>query len=345
MVRQPVRAAQHSGLIERAWSMKRTIVICGAAAVLAAMVMGNANADTDNYPNRTVRIIAPIAPGGGTDILSRMIAQRLHESWKQIVQVDNRPGAGGIIGSELAARAAPDGYTLLMAFTSHVTNPSLQSRLPYDTLDDFAPITMVAVIPNVLLVHPSLPVRSVKDLIAFARTRPGDLNYASSGTGTAAHLAALLFGSMTGIVMEHVPYRGGAPALYDLLGGQVSLMFGNMASSMAHIRSGRLHALAVTSARRSAALPGLPTMAEAGLPGFEAMGWFALLAPAKTPGQIINKLNSEIVAILQHPDVKERLQGLGAEVMTSTPAELNDHIRSEIAKWAKIIKAAGVKLE
>ncbi|MEK6593097.1 MAG: tripartite tricarboxylate transporter substrate binding protein [Pseudomonadota bacterium] len=324
--------------------MKRTAVICGAVAAIA---MGNANANTntDNYPSRTVRIIAPIAPGGGTDILSRIIAQKLYESWKQVVQVDNRPGAGGIIGSELAAKSAPDGYTLLMAFTSHVTNPSLQSRLPYDTLVDFAPITMVAVIPNVLLVHPSLPVRSVRDLIAFARTRPGDINYASSGTGTATHLAALLFSSMSGVIMEHVPYRGGAPALYDLLGGQVSLMFGNMASSMAHIRSGRLRALAVTSARRSAALPGLPTMAESGLPGFEAMGWFALLAPAKTPGQVINKLNSEIVAILQHPDVKERLHGLGAEVMTSTPAELNDYIRADIAKWAKVIKAAGIKPE
>jgi tripartite-type tricarboxylate transporter receptor subunit TctC len=320
-------------------------VICRVAAILAAIAPGATVVNADNYPNRTVRIVAPIAPGGGTDILSRVIAQKLYESWKQVVQVDNRPGAGGIIGSELVAKAAPDGYTLMMAFTSHVTNPSLQSRLPYDTIDDFAPITMVAVIPNVLLVHPSLPVRSVRDLITFARARPGDLSYASSGTGTATHLAALLFSSMTGIVMEHVPYRGGAPALYGLLSGQVPLMFGNMASSMAHIRSGRLHPLAVTGARRSAALPDLPTMVQAGLPGFEARGWFALLAPARTPGQIINKLNSEVVAILQHPELKQRLQGLGAEVTTSTPGELSDYIRYEIAKWAKIIKAAGIKPE
>jgi tripartite-type tricarboxylate transporter receptor subunit TctC len=325
--------------------MKLKSVMCRVAAMLALIAPGAAVVNADNYPSRTIRIVAPIAPGGGTDILSRVIAQKLYESWKQVVQVDNRPGAGGIIGSELVAKAAPDGYTLMMAFTSHVTNPSLQIRLPYDTIEDFAPISMVAVIPNVLLVHPSLPVRSVRDLIVFARARPGDLSYASSGTGTATHLAALLFSSMTGIVMEHVAYRGGAPALYGLLGGQVPMMFGNMASSMAHIRSGRLHPLAVTSATRSAALPNLPTMAQAGLPGFEAKGWFALLAPAKTPGQIINKLNSEVVAILQHPELKERLQGLGAEVTTSTPGELNDYIRSEIAKWGEIIKAAGIKPE
>jgi tripartite-type tricarboxylate transporter receptor subunit TctC len=258
--------------------MKLKSVMCRVAAMLALIAPGAAVVNADNYPSRTIRIVAPIAPGGGTDILSRVIAQKLYESWKQVVQVDNRPGAGGIIGSELVAKAAPDGYTLMMAFTSHVTNPSLQIRLPYDTIEDFAPISMVAVIPNVLLVHPSLPVRSVRDLIVFARARPGDLSYASSGTGTATHLAALLFSSMTGIVMEHVAYHGGAPALYGLLGGQVPMMFGNMASSMAHIRSGRLHPLAVTSATRSAALPNLPTMAQAGLPGFEAKGWFALLA-------------------------------------------------------------------
>lgn len=300
-------------------------------------------AQAQNYPSRTVRIVAPIAPGGAADILSRVIAQKLYESWGQMVQVDNRPGAGGIIGSEIVAKAPPDGYTLLMAFTSHVTNPSLQPKLPYDTLSDFAPVSMVAVVPSVLIVHPSLPVRSVKELIVFAKRRPGELNYGSAGTGSATHLAALLFSSMTGIIMEHVPYKGGALALNDLLGGQVSLMFGSTASSMAYIRSGRLRPLAVTSAGRSAALPQLPTMAEAGLPGFEAMAWFALLAPAKTPGAVINKLNSEVVAILQHPDMKERLHGLGAEVMPSSPAALNDYIRAEIVKWGKVIRQLGVK--
>jgi len=317
--------------------MKRAVV------VLIAMACALSAAQAQNYPSRTVRIVAPIAPGGAADILSRMIAQKLYESWGQMVQVDNRPGAGGIIGSEIVAKAPPDGYTLLMAFTSHVTNPSLQPKLPYDTLSDFAPVSMVAVVPSVLIVHPSLPVWSVKELIVFAKRRPGELNYGSAGTGSATHLAALLFSSMTGIIMEHVPYKGGALALNDLLGGQVSLMFGSAASSMAYIRSGRLRPLAVTSAGRSAALPQLPTMAEAGLPGFEAMAWFALLAPAKTPGAVINKLNSEVVAILQHPDMKERLHGLGAEVMPSSPAALNDYIRAEIVKWGKVIRQLGVK--
>jgi tripartite-type tricarboxylate transporter receptor subunit TctC len=204
---------------------------------------------------------------------------------------------------------------------------------------------MVAVVPSVLLVHPSLPVYSVRELIAFAKARPGELNYASSGTGTATHLAALLFSSRTGVIMEHVPYRGGAPALYELLGGQVTLMFGNMASGMPHIRSGRLRALAVTSPRRSRALPLLPTMAESGLPGFEAMAWFALLAPAHTPGTIINKLNAEIVVILQQPEIRERLASLGAEVESSTPAELDDYIRSEMAKWRKVIRKMRVTIK
>lgn len=300
-------------------------------------------AQAQNYPSRTVRIVAPIAAGGSTDILSRLVAQKLYESWGQVVQVDNRPGAGGIIGSEIVAKAPPDGYTLLMAFTSHVTNPSLQPKLPYDTLNDFAPVTMVAVVPSVLLVHPSLPVRSVKELIVFAKRRPGELNYGSAGSGTATHLAALLFSSMTGVIMEHVPYRGGAPALYDLLGGQVTMMFGNMASGMAHIQSGRLRALAVTSARRSPALPLLPTMAETGLSGYEAMAWYALLAPAKTPGTVINKLNSEIVAILQQSDIRGRLGALGADVMPSSAAALDDYIRAEIVKWRKVIREVDAK--
>ena len=203
--------------------------IMRALVALMAMACALSVAHAQNYPSRVVRIVVPIAAGGATDILSRTIAQRLHESWGQVVQVDNRPGASGIIGSEIVAKSPPDGHTLLMAFTSHVTNPSLQPRLPYDTLNDFAPVSMIAVVPSVLLVHPSLPVRSVRELIAFAKPRPGELNYGSSGTGTATHLAALLFSSMTGVIIEHVPYRGGAPAFYDLLSGRVSLMFGNMA--------------------------------------------------------------------------------------------------------------------
>ena len=311
--------------------------------IVAAVLIAVPVALAQNYPSRTVRIIAPAAPGGATDILARILSAKLYESWGQIVQVDNRPGAGGVIGSEIVARAPSDGYTLLMALTTHVTNPVLQVKLPYDTLQDFAPVSMVAVVPAVLLVHPSLPVRSVKELVALARARPGELDYGTSGIGTAAHLAALLFSSMTGIRMVHVAYKGGAPAIYDLLGGQISLMFGSTASGAPHVHAGKLHALAVTSPRRSPALPRVPTMVEAGLPDFEAMAWFALLAPARTPGTVINKLNSEVVAVLQRREVAERLKGLGAEVQSSTPGELDDYIRAEIVKWRKVI--GGLRFE
>lgn len=321
-------------------SGKRSVA---ALTIVAAVLIAVPVALAQNYPSRTVRIIAPAAPGGATDILARILSAKLYESWGQIVQVDNRPGAGGVIGSEIVARAPSDGYTLLMALTTHVTNPVLQVKLPYDTLQDFAPVSMVAVVPAVLLVHPSLPVRSVKELVALARARPGELDYGTSGIGTAAHLAALLFSSMTGIRMVHVAYKGGAPAIYDLLGGQISLMFGSTASGAPHVHAGKLHALAVTSPRRSPALPRVPTMVEAGLPDFEAMAWFALLAPARTPGTVINKLNSEVVAVLQRREVAERLKGLGAEVQSSTPGELDDYIRAEIVKWRKVI--GGLRFE
>lgn len=314
------------------------------AAAIAAALLASPDVSAQGYPNRTVRIVAPAAPGGATDILARVIALKLYDSWDVGVQVDNRPGAGGIIGSEIVARAPADGYTLLMALTTHVTNPALGVRLPYDTLRDFAPITMVAVVPGVLLVHPSLPVHSVKELIAFARARPGELDYGSSGTGTAAHLAGLLFCSMTGVKMVHVAYKGGAPALYDLLGGQISLLFSSTASGAPHVRSGRIRAIAVTSRHRSKALPNVPTMEEAGLPGFEAMAWFALLAPARTPGAVIDKINSEVVALLQDPEVSERLTGLGAEVRWSTPGALDDYIRAEIAKWTRVVQQANLHL-
>ncbi|MFN7087077.1 MAG: tripartite tricarboxylate transporter substrate binding protein [Burkholderiales bacterium] len=312
-----------------------------AMLVLLAMVAACSVARAQGYPNRPLRIVVPAAPAGATDILSRILSFKLYESWGQVVQVDNRPGGGGIIASELVAKAAPDGYTLLMASTSHVTNPTLQGKLPYDTLNDFAPVSMVAVVPGVLLVHPSLPVHSVAELIAFAKRRPGELDYGSAGSGSATHLGGMLFSAMTGVILVHVPYKGGAPALNDLLGGRVSLMFGSVASSIAHIRSGRVRALAVTSARRSAALPHLPTMAEAGLQDYEATAWFALFAPAKTPGAVINKLNSEVVAALQSPDVKERLHAQGAEIVPGEPGQLGDYVRSEIAKWEKVIRKVG----
>jgi tripartite-type tricarboxylate transporter receptor subunit TctC len=310
-------------------------------ALLAAALPEAASAQ--GYPNRTVRIVVPVSAGGATDMFARLLAQGYAEAWNQQVIVDNRPGAGGMIGSEIVARAVPDGYTLLMAYTAHVTNPSLWTRIPYDTLRDFAPVAMVGTVPNVLLVHPSLPARSVRELVAFAKRRPHELDYASSGVGTGAHLAAVLFAQRTGLFLTHVPYKGGLPAIYELIGGQVSVMFGSLSTAFQPMRDGRVRVLAVTSARRAAAAPQLPTMAEAGIPDYEAVGWFALFAPAQTPGLAINKLNSETVAMLTQREIRERFVALGAEVAPSTPGELHDRTRTEIAKWAAVIRAAGIQ--
>ena len=293
------------------------------------------------YPSRPVRLVVPAPPGGGTDILGRIVAQKLTDTLRQQVIIDNRAGASGMIGSEIVARADADGHTLLICFTTHVTNPSLFAKMPYDTVRDFAPVAMVGVIPSVLVLHPSIPSQSVKEFIAYARERPGKLNYGSAGSGSATHLSTVLFNAMTGTRMVHVPYKGSSPALTDLLAGQVNLMFGNMASAMPHVRGGKLRALAVTSAKRSAAAPELPTIAENGLPGYEATSWFALFAPARTPASLVNKLNGEVNTLLQLPDVKERMAGFGADAMPMSPRELAAYVETEIVKWGKLIKAAG----
>ena len=305
--------------------------------VVAAM------AAAQGYPSKPVRIVVPIAPGGATDVLARTLSIHYAEAWNQGVIVDNRPGAGGMIGSELVAKAPPDGYNLLMAYTSHVVNPSLWTRLPYDTQRDFAPVTMVAQVPGVLLVHPSLPVKSVRELIEFARRRPHELDYGTSGVGTAAHLAGALFAQRAGLFLTHVPYRGGALAMYELLGGQISVMFGSVATSYANIRNGRIRALAVTGAKRTVALPDVPTMSEAALPGYEAIGWFALFAPAHTPGTVINRISTETVAMLNQRELRERFLAQGAEFAPSTPGELGDRVRQEILKWSEVVRAAGVQ--
>jgi len=315
------------------------------AAALAALCVATSALQAQPYPSKPVRVVVPAPGGGGTDIFARTIAHRLSERWGHQVLVDNRPGAGGIIGSDIVAKSPADGHTLLMAFTSHVTNPSLQAKMPYDTLNDFAPISMVAVVPSVLVLHSAVPARSVKELIALAKAKPHALNYASAGSGSATHLSAVLFEAMAGVSMVHVPYKGGGPALNDLLGGQVSLMFGNMASTLPHIKSGRLHALAVTSARRTPAAPDLPTIAEAGLPGYEATAWFAMLAPARTPRAVIDKINAEVTAALRLADVKERLASQGADTVPSTPDELGQYIRTELAKWGKVIRESGAKAD
>jgi tripartite-type tricarboxylate transporter receptor subunit TctC len=302
-----------------------------------------AEAGAQSYPNRTVRIVVPISAGGSTDVFARTLAIGYTEAWHQQVIVDNRPGAGGMIGSEMVAKAPADGYTLLMAYTSHVTNPALWARIPYDTLRDFAPVAMVATVPSVLIVHPSLPVRSVRELVAFARRRPHELDYGSSGVGTASHLSGVLFSQRAGVFMTHVPYKGGVPAMYELIGGQISVMFGSLATAFPNIASGRVRALAVTSAKRAVAAPQVPTMHEAGIPGYEAVAWFALFAPAQTPGVVINKLNAETVAMLSQRNLRERFLTQGAEVAVSTSGELHERVLAEMAKWSAVIKAAKIQ--
>jgi len=320
-------------------TMNRAAILC---VILASACLLSAGAGAQNYPSRTVRIVVPISAGGATDVFARTLAAGYVEAWHYQVIVDNRPGAGGMIGSEIVARSQPDGYTLLMAYTSHVTNPSLWTRLPYDTLRDFAPVAMVATVPSVLIVHPSLPVKSVSELITFAKRRPHELDYGSSGIGTAAHLAAVLFSQRAGLFLTHVPYKGGGPALYELVGGQISVMFGSLPTALPNMKRGRVRALAVTSGKRAVAAPQIPTMDEAGVEGYEAVAWFALFAPAQTPGAIINKLNSETVAMLTERTLRERFLSQGAEVAPSTPGGLHDRVRVEIGKWAAVIKAAKI---
>jgi tripartite-type tricarboxylate transporter receptor subunit TctC len=311
-----------------------------AALVIASVVNGQ------DYPVKPIRFIAPNLPGGPTDILARLLAQKLSDSWGQPVVVENRAGAGGNIATEYVAKAPPDGYTMVTGNNAtFAANVSLYKKLPFDPVKDFAPVVLVATQPNILVVHPSLPVHSVKDLIAFAKAHPGELNYGNSGIGAAAHLAAELFKSMTGTKIESIPYKSAAPALTDLIAGECQLMFATSLSVQQHIQSQKLRALAVTTARRIRSFPELPTIAEAGVPGFEATTWHGVLLPAKTPAAIVNKMNAEINRILQLPDVRERLAGMGAEVLGGTPKEFADHIQREIPKWAKVIRDANVKID
>ena len=319
-------------------------VFCSVVAALVAPIAFAQGAAS--YPTKPVRLVVPFPAGGTTDILARAVAQQLSVGWGQQVIVDNRPGAGGNIGSELVAKAAPDGYTLLMGTVgTHAINPSLYAKMPYDHVKDFTPVVLVAGVPNVLVVNPSLPVHSVPELIAYAKANPGKLNFASSGNGTSIHLSGELFRTMTGVDMTHVPYKGSAPALTDLIGGQVQLMFDNLPSSLQFIRTGKLRALAVTSAARSTALPELPTLAEAGLPGFEASSWFGILAPAGTPKDIVAKINAAVGSWLASPEAKEKLLAQGAIAAGGSPDAFVKHIDAETAKWAKVVKASGAHID
>lgn len=316
------------------------ILVLLALALIAATAVAQGTA----YPAKPVRIVVPSSPGGGTDILARVLAQKLSESQGQQFVVENRPGAGQVIGIEAVARSAPDGYTLLMAASAIVINEVLYAKPPYDTLRDFVPVTLGASLPNILVVHPALPVKSVRELIALAKARPGQLNYSSAGSGTSPHLSMELFRLMAGITLTHVPYKGTGPATVDLVAGQVQLSMPNVLTALPQIKGGKLRGLGVTSAKRATGLPDIPAIAET-LPGYEAIQWYGLLAPAGTPREIVNKVQAETARILVLPEVKARLAADGADAVGNRPEEFAAYIRTEIAKWGKVAKAGGIKLE
>ena len=312
-----------------------TLVFCAAATAFA-----------QPYPSKPIHLIVPFPPGGGNDTVARALAQQLGPDLGQPVVIDNRPGAGGSVGAELAARAPADGYTLFLAGVgSHAVNPNLHAKLPYDAVKDFAPITLVASAPSVLVVNPGVPARTIDEFTAFARANPGKLNYASNGNGSAAQLAAAMYESMAGVKMVHVPYKGIAPAMTDLMSGEVQLMFGTIVALVPHIQSGKLRALAVTSTKRSALLPEVPTLAESGLPEYQAGSWYGILAPAGTPREVIERLHGAIVKALRQPEVAKRLAAEGAEVIGSTPDEFGAHLKAEIARVGKVVRAAGIRIE
>jgi tripartite-type tricarboxylate transporter receptor subunit TctC len=312
------------------------LLVCLSLAALA-----------QSYPAKPVRMVVPYPAGGYYDLLARAIGQKLTEAWGQVLLIENRAGANGIVGTDFVAKSVPDGYTTMMGgIGPHGINPGLYPKLPYEPLRDFAPVIHVATAPNVLVVHPTSPVRSVAELIALARAKPGQLTFASNGSGSSNHLSAEMFKLIVGVQMVHVPYKGSAPAVTDMLGGQVAMLFGTMGDVVPHIRIGRLRALAVTGAQRIPALPDVPTMVEAGVPGYESTAWFGVLAPAATPAEIVQKLNQDIARVLQMPDVLEKitLQG-SAEIIGGPPEQFGTLIRAEITKWQKVIKESGAKAD
>ena len=314
------------------------LLLIFSAATAQAASTGSAQA----YPARPIRVIVPTSPGAGADIVSRIVAQRLSDTVGQQFIIDNRAGAGANLAAEITAKAAPDGYTLFIATPAHAINPSLYNRLSYDIVRDFVPISQMSSGYYVIVVHPSVPVKNVKELIALAKAKPGQLNYASAGPGNATHLAGELFKSLAQVDMVHIAYKGSGPGVIDLVAGQVQVMFPNLTSAISFIKSGRLRALATTGEHRAQTAPDIPTVIESGLKGYSVIGWYGLAAPAHTPQPIITKLNAEVVKVLNQPDMKERLAADGAEPAPSTPAEFAALIKAEIAKWGKVIKDAGL---
>jgi tripartite-type tricarboxylate transporter receptor subunit TctC len=302
-------------------------------------------AQAPDYPNRPIRLIVPHPAGGGNDILARLLGQKLFANWGYPVIVDNRAGGNTIIATDITAKAAPDGYTLILTSSTHSVIPGLYAKLPYDPLRDFDAVALIATASPILVVHPSVPVTSVKELIAWAKSRPGEINYGSSGFSGSGHLAMELFKNKTGLKLNHVPYRGMAPALGDLIAGNVVLMFGNLVPALPHVKSGRLRALATAGSKRSAVIPELPTVAESGLPGFEISPYFGILGPARMPRPVITKLNEEIARVFQLPESKERLTALGFDSAYATPQQFMSMIKADIAKWAELIRQNKIALE
>ena len=318
-------------------SVKAVLSVCAVLCLATG-------AAAQNYPVKSVRFVVGFPPGGTNDIVARALAIKLTESMGQTVVVENRPGANTAIATELCARAVPDGHTILINSQGHATNPAL-TKLSFDPVGDFAFISLLAEAQQLVVVHPSFPPKTVRELIAFSKQRPGQINYASSGTGTTIHLSAELFQYMTGIKWVHIPYKGGAPAVVDMLAGQTSLMFGSMPTVIQFARNGKLRAIAVTGAKRAPATPDIPTVAESGVPGYEVTAWYGVSAPAKTPPAVVERLNSEMLRALKLPDVREQLKSQGADPVGSTPAQYTAFMQNEISKWAKVIAAAGIKGE
>ncbi|MEW6123873.1 MAG: tripartite tricarboxylate transporter substrate binding protein [Pseudomonadota bacterium] len=316
------------------------------AALALAVMTGAAHAQSaDDYPNRAVRLVVPFAAGGSTDIVARIIAAKMSDILKQPMVVENRGGAGGNTGAALVAKSPPDGYTVLMGtVATHAINPALYTKMPYDPVKDFAPVSLLVNVPNVVVVHPSLNVKTTAELIALLKANPDKYEYASSGIGTPLHLSGALFESMAGVKMVHVPYKGAGPALVDVMGGQVKIMFDNLPSSISHIRKGSVIGLAVTTKERSPAAPDMPTVNESGLPGYETYSWNAIFAPAGTPSAIVDKLAKACMEAMADPEVKAKLADLSAVAVGSTPAQLSDHVKAEIAKWGPVVKASGASI-
>ncbi len=310
-----------------------------------ALALVMAGAAAQNYPTRPIRLVVPQSAGGSTDLVARPLAQRVGDALKTSVVVDNRPGAGSTIGTDIAAKAPPDGYTLLAVAASFTMSPSLYKKLPFDPINDFAPISLLSSLPNILVVHPAQPVKSVKDLVAYAKAQPGKLNYSSSGVATGTHMSMELFKHMAGISMVHVPYKGGAPSVTALLSNEVQLCFATMSTALPHVKSGRLRALAVSTARRATAAPDVPAIAESGVPGYDYASWIGLLAPAKVPPAIIARWHGEAARVMQTPEMKTLLQHEGSEPVGNSPQEFGNIIKTEVERWRAVSKAAGIKAD